>query len=84
MYYMLIAVSSMAVVKACLPFNPLRVFLAVTTVVGTYVAAMLFKGILEISYLTSATLPVFFVLVVLSLCGKFMLDKWLIKRPVTN
>ena len=79
MYYMLIAVSAMAVIKACMPFNPLRIFLAVTTTVGTYVAAMLFKGILEISMLTSETLPVFIVLVVVSLIGKIILDKLIVR-----
>ncbi|MDT2847551.1 cation-translocating P-type ATPase [Vagococcus carniphilus] len=79
MYYMLIAVSAMAVIKACMPFNPLRIFLAVTTTVGTYVAAMLFKGILEISMLTSETLPVFIALVVVSLVGKIILDKLIVR-----
>ncbi|WP_206215456.1 MULTISPECIES: cation-translocating P-type ATPase [unclassified Enterococcus] len=49
MYYLLIGISCMAVIKACYPFNPLRIFLAVTTVVGIYVAAMLFHGILEVN-----------------------------------
>lgn len=75
MYYMLIAVSSMAVIKACLPFNPLRLFLAVTTTVGTFVAAMLFKSLLEITWLNQTTLPVFVVLVICSIIGKLILDK---------
>lgn len=49
MYYLLIGISCLAVIKACYPFNPLRIFLAVTTVVGIYVAAMLFHGILEVN-----------------------------------
>lgn len=84
MYYMLISVSAMAVIKACIPFNPLRVFLAVTTTVGTFVAAMLFKGILEISLLTKETLPVFLVLVLISILGKAMLDKLIVKDTVRN
>ncbi|MGX4686007.1 cation-translocating P-type ATPase [Vagococcus sp. JNUCC 83] len=75
MYYMLIAVSAMAVIKACLPFNPLRLFLAVTTTVGTFVAAMLFKSLLEITWLNATTLPVFVVLVICSIIGKLILDK---------
>lgn len=75
MYYMLIAVSSMAVIKACLPFNPLRLFLAVTTTVGTFVAAMLFKSLLEITWLNATTLPIFIVLVICSILGKLILDK---------
>jgi cation-transporting ATPase E len=80
MYYMLIAVSSMAVIKACLPFNLLRAFLAVTTTIGTYVAAMLFKGLLEISMLTKETLPVFAILVVISIILKIVLDKVIVKE----
>ncbi len=82
MYYMLIAVSSMAVIKACMPFNLLRVFLAVTTTIGTYVAAMLFKGLLEISILTSESLPIFAVLVVITFIGKLILDKLIVKDSV--
>lgn len=80
MYYMLIAVSSMAVIKACLPFNLLRAFLAVTTTVGTYVAAMLFKNLLEISMLTKETLPVFAVLVLISIVLKLVLDRVIVKE----
>lgn len=59
MYYLLIGISCLAVIKACLPLNPLRLFLIVTTIGGIYVAAMLFHNILEIGWLTAATLPVF-------------------------
>lgn len=62
MYYLLIGISCMAVVKACYPFNPLRIFLACTTVVGIYVAAMLFHGFLEVNLgLQGGTLPFFLV-----------------------
>ena len=80
MYYMLIAVSSMAVIKACLPFNPLRAFLAITTTIGTYVAAMLFHGLLEISLLTKELLPIFVILVLVTLVLKLILDKVLIQK----
>ena len=59
MYYLLIGISCLAVIKACLPLNPLRLFLIVTTIGGIYVAAMLFHNILEIGWLTAATLPMF-------------------------
>ncbi len=80
MYYMLIAISSMAVIKACLPFNPLRLFLAITTTLGTYVAAMLFKGLLKISMLNGETLPIFIILVVISIIGKIVLDHLIVKE----
>lgn len=59
MYYLLIGISCMAVIRACLPFNPLRIFLAVTTVGGIYVAAMLFHSILEVGFLNHQTLLIF-------------------------
>lgn len=59
MYYLLIGISCMAVVKACYPFNPLRIFLAVTTVIGIYVAAMLFHHLLEVNLGLGTTWPYF-------------------------
>ncbi len=44
MYYLLIGISCMAVIKACYPFNPLRIFLAVTTVIGIYVCSNAFPS----------------------------------------
>ncbi|WEG72639.1 cation-translocating P-type ATPase [Vagococcus intermedius] len=64
MYYLLIGVSLLAVIKTCLPLNPLRLFLIITTTIGIYVAAMLFHSILFIGFLTANTLP-FFVLMML-------------------
>lgn len=59
MYYLLIGISCLAVIKACLPLNFLRLFLIITTIGGIYVAAMLFSHILEIGWLTATTLPLF-------------------------
>ncbi|MFD2391321.1 HAD-IC family P-type ATPase [Enterococcus gallinarum] len=58
-YYLLIGISCLAVIRSCLPLNPLRLFLIVTTISGTYIAAMLFHHILEVGFLTSITLPIF-------------------------
>lgn len=66
MYYLLVGVSLLAVIRACMPFNPLRIFLAVTTTVGVYVAAFLFKSLLHIDTLTSNTLPLFLVMITIS------------------
>lgn len=66
MYYLLAAVSLFALIQTCLPFNPLRIFLAVTTSIGFYIAAMLFHSILEIGFLTAQTLPVFLILLFIS------------------
>lgn len=80
MYYLLIGVSVIAVIKACLPFNPLRVFLAVTTTVGVYTAAYLFRSILYIGTLTSHTFWPFVVLIVVSLILRLIYDKYFLKE----
>lgn len=66
MYYLLVGVSLLAVIRACMPFNPLRIFLAVTTTVGVYVAAFLFQSLLHIETLTSNTLPLFLIMITIS------------------
>lgn len=66
MYYLLVGVSLLAVIRACMPFNPLRIFLAVTTTVGVYVAAFLFQSLLHIDTLTSNILPLFLIMITIS------------------
>lgn len=80
MYYTLAAVSIFAVIKACLPFNPLRAFLAVTTTVGFYTAAFLFRSILEIGTLTEDTLLPFVCLVILSLVLRIIYERMFLKK----
>ncbi|MGX6973134.1 cation-translocating P-type ATPase [Vagococcus lutrae] len=80
MYYLLMGVSVIAVIKACLPFNPLRVFLAITTTVGVYTAAYLFRSILYIGTLTSHTFWPFVVLMVVSLILRLIYDKYFLKE----
>ncbi|WP_396206121.1 cation-translocating P-type ATPase [Enterococcus sp.] len=67
LYYLLIGISCLAVIRACLPLNPLRLFLAISTTIGIYVAAMLFHHLLEISFLTAVTLPYFIGLMVINI-----------------
>lgn len=68
LYYLLIGISCIAVIRACLPLNPLRLFLAITTTVGIYIAAMLFHGLLEVGFLTAVTLPYFLGMMALNIC----------------
>lgn len=68
LYYLLIGISCIAVIRACLPLNPLRLFLAITTTVGIYVVAMLFHGLLEVGFLTAVTLPYFLGMMALNIC----------------
>ncbi|MGC3313837.1 cation-translocating P-type ATPase [Enterococcus faecalis] len=67
MYYLLVGISCMAVVRACLPLNPLRIFLVFSTIIGIYVAAMLFHNILEIGFLTSQTMGLFFIMIAINI-----------------
>ncbi|EPI40012.1 cation-translocating P-type ATPase [Enterococcus faecalis] len=67
MYYLLVGISCMAVVRACLPLNPLRIFLVFSTIIGIYVAAMLFHNILEIGFLTSQTIGLFFIMMAINI-----------------
>ncbi|HAP4779815.1 TPA: cation-translocating P-type ATPase [Enterococcus faecalis] len=67
MYYLLVGISCMAVVRACLPLNPLRIFLVFSTIIGIYVVAMLFHNILEIGFLTSQTMGLFFIMMAINI-----------------
>ena len=80
MYYLLIGISCMAVVRACLPFNPLRIFLTSTTIVGIYVAVMLFHNILEIGFLTSQTLPIFAIMMLCNIVIRILIGFYQLKK----
>lgn len=67
MYYLLIGISCMAVVRSCMPFNPLRIFLAVTTTLGSFVAIMLFHSLLSVNLLNLLTLFLFVLIMVINL-----------------
>lgn len=89
MYYLLIGISCMAVIKACYPFNPLRIFLAVTTVIGIYVAAMLFHHLLEVNLGLGANWPYFvgfmgINIVLRLLYWKADIQNYLLKRFAAN
>lgn len=56
-----------AVFKACFPFNKLRTFLFVTTLIGYFVAVFLFHSILQLSLPTVNELPIFLVFAVVGI-----------------
>lgn len=80
MYYLLIGISCMAVVRACLPFNPLRIFLTSTTIVGVYVAVMLFHNILEIGFLTAQTLPIFAIMMLCNIVIRILIGFYQLRK----
>lgn len=63
MYCLLILTTMAAVIKSCVPFTALRVFICVTMVIGTFLALWLFPVLLEITALSpmllALTAPVF-------------------------
>ena len=67
MFYMLMATSIFAVIKACLPLNPLRAFLIITTSIGSFLAAILFHPLLGLAYLQGRALITFGILVIITL-----------------
>ncbi|MBU3192285.1 HAD-IC family P-type ATPase [Clostridium bowmanii] len=78
MYYLMGFVSILAVIKTCLPFNKLRAFLAVTDLIGYYVAIYLFRHILGLGTLTGATLPIFSILILVNIAfrTKSLYEAW--------
>lgn len=83
-YYLLIGISCMAVVKACYPFNPLRIFLAVTTVVGIYVAAMLFHHLLEVDLGLGTAWPYFIGFMIVNIILRLIYGKTNIRDYLLN
>lgn len=74
----------MAVVKACYPFNPLRIFLAVTTVVGIYVAAMLFHHLLEVDLGLGTAWPYFIGFMIVNIILRLIYGKTNIRDYLLN
>lgn len=54
MYLTLIVISMTAVIRSCIPFSPLRLFICVTMVGGTFGALMILPGLFEIAAMTTA------------------------------
>lgn len=52
MYTLLILTTMAAVIKNCVPFTKMRLFICVTMVIGTFATLWLFPGLLEIASLS--------------------------------
>lgn len=53
MYILLIIISMAAVIKSCIPFTPLRIFICVTMIIGIFGALMILPGLFEVVSLTA-------------------------------
>lgn len=76
MYYIIGFTSVLAVIRACRPFNKLRIFLATTTAVGFFVATILFRKLL---HLTDLTIDGSYIFITLSIIGTILI---LIKNKI--
>ena len=56
MYFLLILTTMAAVIKSCVPFTALRIFICVTMVIGTFMTLWLFPALLEITALSPVLL----------------------------
>lgn len=59
LYYLLGTIGFMSVIRACRPFNWLRVALVIETFFAFIITAVLFRNLLEIGVLTPKTFPVY-------------------------
>ncbi|WP_407855187.1 HAD-IC family P-type ATPase [Enterococcus hailinensis] len=75
MYYLLIGISCFAVMKSCQPFNQLRLFLTITTTIGSYIAIILFHQLLSVGTLSPLTFGLFII---------FMLGNLLFWKPLAK
>ncbi|MDH6367422.1 MULTISPECIES: HAD-IC family P-type ATPase [unclassified Breznakia] len=79
MYMVVGAISILAVLKACLPFNKLRLFLFWFVAIGFYVAVVLFHSLLKIPLFTTSMITCTLLLVVLSIV-LYALYQWILYK----
>ena len=70
MYLVLIILSMIAVIRSCIPFNWLRLFVCVTMVIGTFGALLLLPGLFEVC---AMNLAMWIYLIIVSLCALSLL-----------
>ncbi len=74
MYLLLIIISMTAVIRSCVPFTLLRVFVCVTMVIGTFGALLILPSLFEIQALAGAAARTVLIGAVISLAAAFLLD----------
>lgn len=70
MYLVLIILSMIAVIRSCIPFNWLRIFICVTMVFGTFGALLILPGLFEVC---AMNLAMWIYLIIVSLCALSLL-----------
>lgn len=74
MYLLLIMISMAAVIKSCIPFNPLRIFICITMVVGTFGALVILPSLFEVIGVTGQMISYLLIGGVMSLILIFVLE----------
>lgn len=74
MYLLLIMISMAAVIKSCIPFNPLRIFICITMVVGTFGALVILPSLFEVTGVTGQMISYLLIGGVMSLILIFVLE----------
>ena len=82
MYLLLIVISITAVIKSCVPFTGLRVFICVTMVIGTFGALLILPSLFEIQALGAAARNYVMIGMLVCLAVVFVLE--MVKRHVNG
>ena len=64
-YYLLGSIGFLSVVRACLPLNLWRILLILWSLIGFFGTAIILQKYIEITTLTSNSLPIYFILMLL-------------------
>lgn len=80
MYLLLMVVSMLSVIKSCMPFTKLRVFICVTMVIGAFGSLWILPGLFEVSALTADML--LYMLIALAVMSLLLLLLLRIKNAV--
>ena len=72
----------LALIKACRPFNKLRMLICSTVVIGFYAAVLLFSSMIELESFTVASFVLFAGLVTISLPLTRIVSHWISEYPL--
>jgi len=79
MYYITASIGLFAGVMACRPFTSLRIFTFTTSIIGFFLAAELFKNLLQLQQWTFPIFGVFLICVIISIPLIFLVASWVNK-----
>lgn len=74
-YYLLIAISSLALIKSCYPFNALRTIVMTTAITGIFTTTYIFSNMVEVAHLNSQSGIVFLIVFAFSTVLWIFLNK---------